>query len=52
VLTEIDPRNEDFEQHHSGEPADWDLADKMEMLIPDAAHGYQEPDANPSTTEK
>ena len=36
VLTEIDPRNEEFEQHHPGEPADWDIADKMEMLIPDS----------------
>ena len=34
VLTEIDPRNEEFEQHHPGEPADWDVADKLEMLIP------------------
>ncbi len=34
ILTEIDPRNEEFEQHHPGEPAEWDIADKMEMLIP------------------
>lgn len=43
VLTEIDPRNEGFEQHHPGEPAEWDLADKMEMLIPGSP-----PDSNPS----
>lgn len=35
VLTEIDPRNEDFVQHHEGDPADWDIADKLEMLMPD-----------------
>lgn len=35
VLTEIDPRNEEFTQHHEGEPAEWDIADKMEMLIPE-----------------
>jgi MFS family permease len=48
VLTEIDPRNEEFEQHHPGEPADWDLADKMEMLIPEATPGFAESDT-PST---
>src|SRR5690606_6542312 len=32
VLMEIDPRNEEFEQHHPGEPAEWDIADKLEML--------------------
>lgn len=36
VITEIDPRNEDFVQHHEGDPADWDIADKLEMLMPDA----------------
>lgn len=35
VLAEIDPRNEDFDQRHVGEPADWDIADKLEMLLPD-----------------
>lgn len=35
VLAEIDPRNEDFDQRHVGEPADWDIADKLEMLMPD-----------------
>ncbi|MEX1034071.1 MAG: MFS transporter, partial [Cellvibrionaceae bacterium] len=34
VLSEIDPRNEEFEQHHPGEPAQWDIADKLEMLVP------------------
>ena len=36
VLTEIDPRNEEFEEHHPGEPAEWDIADKLEMLVVDA----------------
>ncbi|MBZ2187470.1 MFS transporter [Alcanivorax sp. JB21] len=33
MLAEIDPRNEDFEEHHTGEPAEWDIADKLEMLV-------------------
>lgn len=37
VLTEIDPRNEEFEQHHPGEPAEWDIADRLEMLVPEGA---------------
>lgn len=45
VLTEIDPRNEEFEQHHPGEPADWDLADRLEMLMPDAVQ-HAEPEHN------
>lgn len=35
VLTEIDPRNEDFSEHQLGEPSDWDIADKLEILLPD-----------------
>lgn len=35
VLMELDPRNEEFEEHHPGEPAEWDLADKLEMLVID-----------------
>ncbi|MFN3714277.1 MAG: MFS transporter [Alcanivoracaceae bacterium] len=33
VIVELDPRNEDFEAHHGGEPADWDVADHIEMLM-------------------
>lgn len=39
VLSEIDPRNEEFEEHHPGEPAEWDIADKLEMLVVDAGEG-------------
>lgn len=35
VITEIDPRNEEFEAHHEGEPAEWDIADRLEMLVVD-----------------
>ncbi|MGQ9425451.1 MFS transporter [Gilvimarinus sp. F26214L] len=42
VLTEIDPRNEEFEQHHPGEPAEWDIADKLEMLMPDPEELHEE----------
>ena len=35
VIVELDPRNEEFEAHHPGEPADWDIADHIEMLLPD-----------------
>lgn len=35
VIVELDPRNEEFEPHHSGEPADWDIADHLEMLVVD-----------------
>lgn len=35
VLMELDPRNEEFEEHHPGEPAEWDLADKLEMMVID-----------------
>ncbi|MCC1497109.1 MFS transporter [Alcanivorax sp. 1008] len=35
VIVELDPRNEEFEPHHPGEPADWDIADHIEMLLPD-----------------
>lgn len=35
VIVELDPRNEEFEAHHSGEPADWDIADHLEMLVVD-----------------
>ena len=35
VIVELDPRNEEFEVHHSGEPADWDIADHLEMLMPE-----------------
>ena len=48
VLTEIDPRNEEFAPHHPGEPAEWDIADKMEMLIPTV--GSRNTD-NPSVQE-
>lgn len=37
VIVEIDPRNEEFSAHHDGEPADWDIADHIEMLLPDDA---------------
>lgn len=36
VIVELDPRNEEYEEHATGEPAEWDLADKMEMLVIDA----------------
>lgn len=36
VIVELDPRNEEYEDHSPGEPAEWDLADKMEMLVIDA----------------
>ena len=36
VIVELDPRNEEFEPHHGGEPADWDIADHLEMLVVDA----------------
>lgn len=36
VIVELDPRNEEYEEHQPGEPAEWDLADKMEMLVIDA----------------
>lgn len=35
LITEIDPRNEEFEAHHDGPPSDWDIADKLEMLVVD-----------------
>lgn len=46
VLAEIDPRNEDFDQRHVGEPADWDIADKLEMLIPDLEEMAQQNEAD------
>lgn len=36
VIVELDPRNEEYEEHQPGEPAEWDLADKLEMLVIDA----------------
>jgi hypothetical protein len=48
VIVELDPRNEEFEEHHPGEPADWDIADHIEMLFPDhhaAEHDHQEQSA-------
>jgi MFS family permease len=36
VIVELDPRNEEFEAHHGGEPAEWDIADHLEMLVADA----------------
>lgn len=49
VLTEIDPRNEEFEQHHPGEPADWDIADRLEMLMPDPEETESVADASEET---
>lgn len=44
VITEIDPRNEEFEAHHEGEPAEWDIADRLEMLVVDGGvHTEQDP---------
>ena len=37
VIVELDPRNEEFEAHHGGEPAEWDIADHIEMLLPEPA---------------
>jgi hypothetical protein len=45
VIVELDPRNEEFEPHHPGEPADWDIADHIEMLLPDQEHAPVEEDA-------
>jgi len=42
VIVELDPRNEEFEEHHPGEPADWDIADHIEMLFPDQSIPGQE----------
>src|SRR5699024_11875927 len=36
VIVELDPRNEEYEDHSTGEAAEWDVADKMEMLVIDA----------------
>jgi MFS family permease len=36
VIVELDPRNEEFEPHHGGEPAEWDIADHIEMLVTEA----------------
>lgn len=49
VLTQIDSHNEEFEPRHPGEPAEWDVADKIEMLIPDPAEQDSAPGANPSS---
>ncbi|MCW8196164.1 MFS transporter [Proteobacteria bacterium 005FR1] len=54
VLVEIDPRNEEFEQHHPGEPAEWDIADKLEELVPDVGehhHRHEEEQAPQSEEE-
>lgn len=35
LMAEIDPRNEDFDANTGAEPSDWDLADKLEILVMD-----------------
>ncbi len=44
VIVELDPRNEEFEAHHTGEPADWDIADHLEMLVAEAEVQATEPE--------
>lgn len=42
VIVELDPRNEEFDMHHRGEPAEWDIADHIEMLLPDTQPADEE----------
>lgn len=46
VILELDPRNEAFEQHHEGEPAEWDIADRIELLLPDTADSQGNPESD------
>lgn len=53
IIVELDPRNEEYDDHSPGEPAEWDLADKLEMLVIDAdslTEDYEE-DAEPVAEE-
>jgi MFS family permease len=52
VIVELDPRNEEFEQHHGGEPADWDIADHIEMLLPDSEEVGEAENDSVSVTEE
>jgi MFS family permease len=51
VIVELDPRNEEFAVHHGGEPAEWDIADHLEMLVADTDAVTAEPSTTASGRE-